>query len=262
MSPNPFLVVGAMKSGTTTLHAVLQGHPDVHVVGDKESATFLQPDKAARTARLIQASAAVAACEVSTAYMQQPMHAPPVDTAAATLGDELRIVAILRDPFARAVSHWQHWRQLGREPGEAIDVLMDPVGPYMAFSSYCRQLQPWIDRFGVDSVHVLRLEDYRASPASTLAALWAFLGVKALGSQDAIPRHENIADHRVVALGRARGVTQSTFYRGVLRPLVPTALRRAGATALGGAKDRPPTPNYRMRSANGSWRRSIRTSLG
>jgi len=162
----------------------------------------------------------------------------PVELARALLGDRLLIMAIVRDPFDRAVSHWKHLRQLGREPRPLREAILDPAAPYLAFSSYHRQLEPWVNTFGRKQVLVFRLEDYRADPAAVAGRVWDFLGVPSRNDLDARLVHANSSSQRVVATGWNARLRGNALYRRVLRPLLPPAARRGIVTALGGARGR------------------------
>lgn len=232
----PFVCIGAMKSGTTTLYEILAKHPRVEIAAEKESSELQASTTAERLRDRIARSPAAVAGEVSTAYMQAPMHRQPVAQAMSTFGPDLRLIAILRDPYRRAISHWQHWVQLGRESRPVDEALLDPDGMYRAFSSYHRQLSPWVDEFGGDHLHLIKLEDYQSDPAQTAAALWRFLGVDALGD-DAHEVHANAATDRVVAVGAGRKLRELPIYR-LVRPLVPGGARRKVSAALGGSKNR------------------------
>lgn len=233
----PFLVVGAMKSGTATVETLLRQHPQVELVAEKESTSFRSRERGEGAARRMRGSRAAAAGEVSTGYMQQPV--VPIDPrlAAQVVGPDLRVVAVLREPYARAVSHWRHWEQLGRNESRPMsELILDPVGPYLAFSSYHRQLSPWLDAVGPDRLLTLRLEDYARDPRAWETQLWDFLGTGPRSTDQAAEPavHENAAVDRVVSGGVGARLRRLSVYRRVLRPLLPSAARRAAARGLGG----------------------------
>lgn len=234
----PFLVVGAMKSGTTTLEEVLAVHPDVEIIAEKESTSFAdEPDP--RVMRAMTQSRKAAAGEVSTAYMQRPAIVVDATRCAASFEDTepLHALAVLRDPYERAVSHWRHWAQLGRNrQGSPEELLCDPAGPYVAFSSYHRQLTPWVEACGRDRVLALRLEDYDRDPHAWATQVVSFLDLPKGVTPEMLDVHLNDAGTRVVARGLSAKVAASGIYRRVLRPVVPTRVRRAGAMALGGRR--------------------------
>lgn len=233
----PFLVLGAMKSGTTTLDSLLRAHPDVDVVAQKEGSQLNDPRTAAGLAARIGYSKAVRAGEVTAGYLQAPLLPQPVDRALQLLGPQVALVVIVRDPLDRAISHWQHLRQLGRENRGLDEALLDGDAPYQAFSRYHEQLQPWLDTFGSDRLHLLCLEDYHGDPARVVGRLWDFLGVERQ-RRDLEPVHANAAATRVVATGWRNTVSQSGLYRRGVRPLIGPRVRRRLAAGLGGARGR------------------------
>ncbi|HVX18466.1 MAG TPA: sulfotransferase [Acidimicrobiales bacterium] len=245
-------MVGAMKSGTTSLYTLLQLHPAVRVVGDKEADQLFRDEGVAALAREVAAHPEHACGEVSTAYMQRPLREPPVAAARRALSDGVRVVAVLRDPFERAVSHWRHWRQLGTEGSAAFErAVLDPAGEYVAFSRYHHQLAPWIDEFGSGAVHCIRLEDYQSDPVAIVRNLCAFLGVDPAPLVGLESQRVNAAESRLVARGPARALSRSPLYRRVIRPVVPAAAKRAVLRVAGGAGGREgaphPVPDTRVR---------------
>ncbi|MFL0459407.1 sulfotransferase family protein [Kytococcus sedentarius] len=250
MTSTPFLVIGAMKSGTTSLEAALLDHPDVGLAAPKETTLFSGGPLQADAVRGFSQPGVLAAGEVSTGYMQRPDVPSSPEQAREHLGDEARVIAVLRHPVARAESHWRHWEQLGRNDVGLAQAVVDPDGPYIAYSRYWMQLQPWLDAFGHARLLPLRMEDLIDSPAATIEQVESFLGVPLTG-REAIPRL-NTADDRVVARGLGSTVRMSAPYR-LLKPLVPASLRRRGALLLGGqrggAETAPPTDEVRRRCA-------------
>lgn len=234
--PQPFLVVGAMKSGTTTLSSLLADHPEVDLISEKESSSFLDRSTASTAASKLRSSRATAAGEVSTAYTQAPVIDCDPGIARDFVGDDLKIVAVLREPYSRALSHWRHWAQLDRNPdGELDDLLARPDQPYVQFSRYYSQLEPWIATFGASQVLALKLEDYERSATNWTVPLGNFLGVSPEGFDTTSIRRENSGDGRVVSRGVGSRIKQLQIYQK-LRPLIPTAARKRAALALGGTQ--------------------------
>ena len=232
----PFLVIGAMKSGTTSLHVLLDRHPDVDLVAEKESSALADPAAAQAFADRVAQSPATVAGEVTAGYMQVPEMPQPLDAARDLLGPELKVVAILRDPFGRAISHCEHLTQLGRETRDAATAILDPDGPYVAFSRYHHQVSGWVDLVGRDNVLLLRTEDLQADQAATADRLHSFLGVAATG--DATPVHANAGATRAVASGWRSRVSRSPAYRRFVRPLLGAGARRTALRLSGGGRGR------------------------
>src|SRR5918996_796747 len=103
--PN-FLVVGAARSGTTGLVEGLRSHPRVFVTDPKEPHYFALHDQTANFAGPGDGS-------VSTLYYHE--RALPEVVA---MNPDMRLVALLREPIARAYSSHQYMRARGFEPYE------------------------------------------------------------------------------------------------------------------------------------------------
>ena len=111
----------------------------------------------------------------------------------------MKLVALLRDPVARAYSHYQHEVALGREPlsfedalaaeeertrGEVERLVADPRAfsrawwdhTYVARGRYAEQLERWLAAFPREQLLVVRTEDLGERPAETYASILEFLG--------------------------------------------------------------------------------------
>lgn len=227
-----------MKSGTTTLYELLARHPAVDLLTDKERSALADPEAAPAFSRRVRDSTAEIAGEVTAGYMQLPSMRQPLAEAERLLAlEDLRVVAILREPVARALSHWEHLTQLGRERREAPAALLDPDSEYVAFSRYHYQLSGWADLVGVDRVLVLRMEDLRQSPATTADRLFSFLGVSPLPG-DRTQVHANAGRSRTVASGWRARISRSPVYRRVVRPVLSPKARHAALRLVGGGSGR------------------------
>jgi hypothetical protein len=117
MMPNVF-IAGAQKSGTTTLCAALDRHPQALVSTPKEPAFFSRAANLGNAQiyeECFQAKRDViprAIVDGSNAYMVDPL-AP--SRIRDMLGEDLRFIFCLRDPVARAVSGYWHQAKKGRE---------------------------------------------------------------------------------------------------------------------------------------------------
>ena len=190
------LVVGAQRCGTTYLSRALDAHPDVTMArpSPPEPKVFCDADLTARgidayhRTWFSHARAEALLGDKSTSYLEDPQ-AP--GRAAAMLG-EVEVVALLRHPVRRAVSHWRFSTANGLETRDLEDALLadlhddqpwDPqhssVSPfaYLRRGRYAEQLAPWAATFPA-TTHVLLLEELLADP-HVLPGLMAALGLDA-----------------------------------------------------------------------------------
>ncbi len=227
-----FLIIGAMKAGTTTLYEDLRPLSGLYLPPEKEPEDLIRPEihtpegQAAYFAKFDGAAAGDLCGEASTAYTKRPLHDAPAQIAHDLLGSELKLIYMTRHPVKRAVSHYHHNWGMGldkRPLNEAI--LADPT--YADFSRYAWQLEPWQAAFDPKQILVIAFEDYLADRPATLAQICAFLGV-APPAQEAINethRNKSAGKAFVPRGGALEQVMNSRLYQYTLKPLMNSAMR-------------------------------------
>ena len=172
-----FLVVGAMKSGTTTLYRDLESAAGVQLF-EKEASPLLRDSAAREYARGFREDGRLRG-DVSTHYTMEPQYGGAAARAAALLPRGTKVVYILRDPVRRAVSHFLHWSTDARfEVPDDVDEAVAAVAELTDWGRYGSQIEPWVDAFGTDSVRLIRFEDYVADRAGEVTRLCRWLGVE------------------------------------------------------------------------------------
>jgi Sulfotransferase family len=240
--PPNFFLVGAAKSGTTSLYASLAAHPEIFLSPLKEPHYFSRFEVDRRTARLHRivrdeesyrelfsgATTEPVVGEGSTSYLWDPQ--APGRIAQAAPG--ARIVAILRDPVDRAYSHYLNDVREGFESRTFLEAVTQELARpgeqrwpslYVGFGRYGEQLPRYLDRF--DAVHVLFFEQFVADAQGELRRVLEFLEVDpdrarveaAAENPYARPRSE-----------LARRLFGSAPVRLAARAVVPASLRPAG----------------------------------
>ena len=173
-----FLLIGAMKSGTTTLWWYLREHPDVFMAMPKEPNFF--NDHWHRGVgwyeRLFAgAGAARARGEASVRYTSYPDD-PECPSRIASVLPEARLLFVVREPVARMRSHYLHEVAALRERLPIEQALrQNPI--YLDRSRYATQLERYLDHFPREQLLLLRAEDLFRAPALVLPGVYGFLGV-------------------------------------------------------------------------------------
>ena len=201
--PN-FLIVGAHKSGTTSLYHYLRQHPQIYMSPQKEPGFFVYedappdftgPGTATRLRDEITDIEAyrrlfdgvrdeLAIGEASGIYMQQSRAVERIRHYVP----EARIVAILRDPASRVFSSFTQLRRDGYEPEADLRKALAKEDERRAqnwgYAWYHRRrgfthdiLKQYIEAFGRDRVRVYLYDDLCDDPAKLLADLFTFLDV-------------------------------------------------------------------------------------
>ena len=175
------LILGAMKSGTTTLFRLLERHPAVAPARDKEPNFFTRAELRDRGRGWYEElwdfdpQRHRWALEASTEYTKLPVF-PSGAPFIARLDAEVRFIYLLRDPLERIRSEVNHGLAQGFARGPVHHGL-DPA--VVATSNYRFQLWPYVQTFGRDRILVLHLRDLQADPAGTAARVFRFLDLEA-----------------------------------------------------------------------------------
>ncbi len=188
--PN-FVCIGAQKAGTTTLADILSTHPDICVPPIKETKFFLFDKDYAKGVAYYHSffsnySGQAAVGEFDPDYMLFPFTAQRI---ADTLGKDIKILVVLRNPADRAYSHYLMTRRKGLEPNdfaEAIqaepfrkkDVKTQKIYAYIERGMYGRQLEAFLRVFDRSNFLFLEFErDFIRNRSEMIKKVQAFLGV-------------------------------------------------------------------------------------
>jgi len=177
--PN-FLVIGAMKAGTTSLYHYLREHPDVFMASIKETDFFASGGNWHRglgwyRKQFEGSDGATAVGEASTAYTKHPVVAGVPERIAATI-PSCRLIYVLREPVERIRSHYQHRVAVGTERAPLAEaVFTEPV--YLTCSRYAAQVERYLECFPREQLLLITSEELRSSRRETMHTVFAFLGV-------------------------------------------------------------------------------------
>lgn len=200
--PNLF-IIGAPKSGTTSLHAALSQHPDIGMSEIKEPKYYLSPGRPAawdgpgdricapvvwrREQYLGQfrryADLPVRG-EATPFYLSDP---EALRRIRADVPDA-KLVVLLRQPVDRAYSNWADLWSQGRETSDTVAKAIEleaertaagwePFWRYRSLGCYGTQLQQLLEIFPAEQVLVLLHDDYVAQPETVLRTVCSFAGV-------------------------------------------------------------------------------------
>jgi hypothetical protein len=163
-----FVIIGAMKSATTSLYRWLDQQPEVFVARSKETRFFT--DHWSRgldwyEGLFADADPAQLVGEASVNYMNPTLAPIAADRMVRTIPDA-HLIAVIRHPVERIRSHYRHEVQRRRESRPLVVALSEPGNTYLDHSMYQRSLRPYIDRYRREQLTVVRFEDLVRPPAS------------------------------------------------------------------------------------------------
>jgi hypothetical protein len=175
-----FLLIGAMKAGTTTLYGHLSAHPQVFMPVHKEPDFFVAEKAWSRglgwyRGLFAAADDAVAVGEASTSYTKCTEFSGVPERIAQVLPD-VRLVYLVREPVERLRSMYLHNVIRGRERRPvARAVLGDPM--YIGASSYGLQVRAYLPHLPLERVLVVTTDDLHTDVAGVLDRVHRFIGV-------------------------------------------------------------------------------------
>ena len=200
-----FIIGGAPKCGTTSLHFILAqsdrvgiphdeihffdaddpvGHPDF-VFAEKAGLRWYDPDPANvekmswYASRFSQFTGKAAIGEDSTIYLQSEVAAARIHQAIPGV----RMIFMLRDPVARAYSQYWHLVTRGRASC-SFETALTRHPSIILGSTYAPHLRRYFELFGRDQVRVGLFEDFLADRQAFVDGMTDFVGVPRLQVQD------------------------------------------------------------------------------
>jgi hypothetical protein len=209
-----FLLIGAAKTGTTSLFQYLRGHPEVHLPPEKEAPFFSHDSEYVRgwdwfvRSKFRDAPAEKKWGKVTPYYMAgAPLRSPDAEPPEWERGmplerivperikrdlPDVKLIAVLRDPVDRCISNYRMVVKKGyetREFAESIEALLSPEAleaarrdPQREDSSvvrgeYGRVLNDYFDLFPREQILVLFTDELERDPAAVCRRIFEFIGV-------------------------------------------------------------------------------------
>ena len=202
--PN-FFIPGAAKSGTTSLHELLDTHPDISMSKEKEPVYWnnklfneFENLEISRYLNLFEQEVKIKG-ESTTSYMyydnfiknvKDNFHQPP------------KFIFILRNPIDRYISHYNWLKGLGKEK-RRIDKIIeeeryldfkeynDYPKQYYQFGLYYKWISRFIENFGKENIKIVTFEKLISERLNILNSCYEFLGVSKMDSVNFIKSNKS-----------------------------------------------------------------------
>jgi hypothetical protein len=243
-----FFIVGAARSGTTSLYCWLKQHPDVFLPEEKEPSYFCHTYGIRDWAKYLSLFEAgknkTAIGEASTSYLTSPESAEWIRKELSNV----RIIILLRNPLERAFSlynwmvmHGYEWLPtfeiaIQEEDNRFSDLCFRKENPqyfwnYMYYRSglYCTQVKRYLDVFGRDAVRIFFFEDLRARPHQVYEEVCELLAISTEFVPSFAPQNPSHAPRYINLQYRFRNMHRSSklprLFRRRVRNIVSSAMR-------------------------------------
>ncbi len=183
-----FVIFGAQKAGSTFLLEALRRHPQIFM--PREEIAFFEASLFDQNKLNEFASNFSAASSTQCIGFKRPNLLGRIESAARmkeTLGDKVKLIAILRNPVERAVSAYFHSAATGIVSPKPVDVGLKRIldGQFdhpraeeiLTFGLYGKHLQQFANHFDRNNFCVILLDDIKANVDSALRTCCDFLDV-------------------------------------------------------------------------------------
>lgn len=240
-----FLVIGAPRAGTTSLHNYLGQHPQVFMCPVKEPNFFRQADESFSGKSLSQreyealfdgAKAGQRTGEVSPGYLVS-RHGP---ASVHRLLPDATLIVVLRDPADRAFSDYLSWVRSGGETMDFVKAVREGKGDgvkafdhYLNPGYYHRHLSRWLSEVPRENLHVTFYEDLIADPRAFLRQFCDVLGVDSRFSFDVATRYNPSGRPRNRWL---QSLLEPSRFTAAVERMLPSTLRHQGHRMLFAAR--------------------------
>jgi hypothetical protein len=175
------IIVGSMKSGTTTLFEYLSQHPEVAPCSLKEPAYFVLEDRLEKGFEWYEGlwnwdpGLHKIALEASTSYTKIPVF-PNAAEEIRRAGRNFKIIYLMRDPVKRVESQIAH--TLLSSGNGLAGIPRDLINNAISYSKYAMQITEYFKRFAKEDIFLLCFEDFIKDPVHQAGEIVRFLGLK------------------------------------------------------------------------------------
>lgn len=233
--PPEIYLVGAQKSGTTTLAHLLSQHPKICKCKRKEPHFFTHNwDRGLAWYQDLFPNYKDSIClDTSTSYSMAPLSSQKesnitkkhkgVPQRLYSINPNARFIYLLRDPVERTYSGYWHTVAAGREHKSFGEAIRDNPF-YLDVSNYYGQLAVWLEYFPIESFLFVLFEDLKKNPEQVVKACFKFIGLDPESVQVHLKEPKNSSAY-VNGAGRSFNRLFKTLDHSGLSYIVPPYVR-------------------------------------
>ena len=177
--PN-LIIIGAIKSGTTSLHHYLSLHPEVAMSTPKELHFFSLDRNWKRGLAWYEGHfkrEAKIRGESSPSYTRYPLLTQTPERMYSVI-PQAKLIYILRDPVTRLVSEYRQRLADGTDLRPLPEILEDlKENQYVYNSKYYTQIQQYLGYYPEENIFITTIEELNKYPKPTMQKIFRFLEI-------------------------------------------------------------------------------------
>lgn len=234
---NIALIIGSMKSGTTSLYADLARHPSIASSRTKETKFFSSDERFGRGEDWYHSLYDIAPehewiIDGTTDCTKFP-YCGDVPGRLRAYGAKVKLIYIMRHPVRRMESHARHVAHCRSEVNDVLSDRADhsldagPSDVARATTNYAMQIDRFRDWFDRGDLLLATAEEYRADPVAVSERILAFLGLPPMDRSAPMTEQLNRAD-RFIRPRKIAAIRKVPIVGQVLRMVLPEPVRKLG----------------------------------
>ena len=223
-----FMIIGAMKCATSTLHEQLAAQPGIIMSEPKEPYFFSDDPVYAKgmdwyTSLFSEAGPEALCGESTTHYTKLPTYPKTIERIQQHVPNA-KFIYIMRHPIERLVSQYIHqWTE--REITVPIDEAVDQHRELKAYSEYSYQLEAWFEAFGRNNILPLFFDRIRQHPQAELERVCQFIGYKSHPAWQTGVNQQNKSSERMRVSPIRDMIVNAPILSTIRKRLVPQSVR-------------------------------------
>ncbi|MBD2485205.1 sulfotransferase [Planktothrix sp. FACHB-1365] len=223
-----FIIIGAMKCATSTLHEQLALQPGIFMSQLKEPNFFSNDEEYEKGWNWylshFESAPVDAFCgESSTHYTKLPTYPETIQRIQHHL-PKAKFIYVMRHPIDRLVSQYIHeWTQ--KVITEEINLALKNHPELIDYSCYMMQLQPYFETFGQDRVLPIFFERMLSYPQAELERVCEFIGYPQKPIWNFELEAQNVSTERMRKSAWRDFLVETPGLRELRRLLVPKSFR-------------------------------------
>ncbi|MDJ0701709.1 MAG: sulfotransferase [Leptolyngbyaceae cyanobacterium MO_188.B28] len=224
-----FIIIGAMKCATTTLHEQLAAQSGIFMSEPKEPNFFSDSPEYEQGIEwykaLFQSADADDLCgESSTHYTKLPTYPQTIERIQSHLPEGMKFIYMMRHPVDRLVSQYIHeWSQCNITVDINQAIYSHPE--LIQYSQYSMQLKPYLDKFGPQNVLPVFMERFRSHPQEELERICRFIGYSAKPTWVEEITQQHLSNERMKKSAWRDFLVDAPILSLLRRTLVPKGVR-------------------------------------
>jgi len=179
-----FIVIGAMKCGTTSLWEYLKQHPNVQLPHGIKNIEYFDSNANWNKGlpfykkHFNKNSNTHSIGEISTEYTKYPHVKDVAKNMYATLPC-VKLVYLIRLPMERLISHYIHNVGAAKESRDINSALQDKANnPYILYSLYFFQLEQFLKHFNKDDILIITTDNLLHNREQTLNSIFKHINIE------------------------------------------------------------------------------------